>query len=222
MSARFTPHDLIACYQRGVFPMAESRDDPSLFIIDPDRRGILPLDAFHVPRRLKRTLRQDPYSITLNRAFVRVMEGCAEPAEGRENTWINPLIVNLYGALNRMGYAHSLEVWEDGRLVGGLYGVALGGAFFGESMFARARDASKVALVHLVGRLIRSGYRLLDAQFHNPHLEQFGLIEIDRMDFKALLAEALTHRDLPPLDVAPLPGSDAVDIIERFTGEALS
>lgn len=191
MTTRLDPATLLNCYRRGVFPMAESYDDPRLFLVDPDLRGILPLDGFHVPRRLARTVRQDVFELTLNKAFSRVLEGCAAPGIGRENTWINPLIANLFARLHREGHAHSIEVWQEGRLVGGLYGVAIGGAFFGESMFSRARDASKVALVHLVGRLISRGYTLLDAQFHNPHLEQFGLIEIHRADFRAMLSEAL-------------------------------
>ena len=171
--------------------MAESHDDPRLFLVDPELRGILPLDAFHVPKRLARTVRQEVFDVSINRAFSRVLEGCAAPAPSRESTWINPLIHSLYSGLHREGHAHSVEVWSEGRLVGGLYGVSLGGAFFGESMFSRATDASKVALVYLVARLIRQGYTLLDAQFHNPHLEQFGLIEVIRADFQDLLAAAL-------------------------------
>ena len=195
--------------------MAESHDDPRLFLVDPDLRGILPLDAFHVPKRLARPVKQDRFEISINRAFTRVLEGCAAPMPGRESTWINPLIHNLYSALHREGHAHSVEVWEEGRLVGGLYGVAMGGAFFGESMFSRAADASKVALVHLVARLIRQGYTLLDAQFHNPHLEQFGLIEIIRADFKDLLASALRldcRFDAPPETIS---GAEALAIIAQ-------
>ncbi|WP_340692618.1 leucyl/phenylalanyl-tRNA--protein transferase [Hyphomonas sp.] len=192
MSSRFGTLDLLACYRRGVFPMADSRDDPNLFLVDPDMRGILPLDAFHIPRRLKRTVIQEPYRVTADTAFTRVMEFCAEEGAGRESTWINSAILNLYSALHREGHAHSIECWDGDQLVGGLYGVAIGGAFFGESMFSRATDASKIALVHLAARLIAGGYTLLDAQFHNPHLEQFGLIEIPRADFKARLRDALT------------------------------
>ncbi|MEL6957126.1 MAG: leucyl/phenylalanyl-tRNA--protein transferase [Pseudomonadota bacterium] len=215
MSQRLDTAELLRCYRRGIFPMAESHDDPRLFLVDPDLRGILPLDAFHVPKRLARTVRQDRFDVTINRAFARVLEGCAAPAEGRETTWINPLIHNLYSGLHREGHAHSVEVWQDGRLVGGLYGVAIGGAFFGESMFSRATDASKVALVHLVARLLRQGYVLLDAQFHNPHLEQFGLIEIIRADFKELLAEALklTCQFTAPPEI--MTGSEALDLISR-------
>jgi leucyl/phenylalanyl-tRNA--protein transferase len=191
MSSRFGSNDLLACYRRGVFPMGDARDDPNLFLVDPDLRGILPLDGFHIPKRLKRRVRQEPYRVTADTAFTRVMEMCAESADGRETTWINSTILNLYSTLHREGHAHSVECWENGQLVGGLYGVALGGAFFGESMFSRANDASKIALVHLVARLLEGGFVLLDAQFHNPHLEQFGLIEIPRSDFKRRLKAAL-------------------------------
>lgn len=191
MSSRFGSNDLLACYRRGVFPMGDARDDPNLFLVDPDLRGILPLDGFHIPKRLKRRVRQEPYRVTADTAFTRVMEMCAESADGRETTWINSTILNLYSTLHREGRAHSVECWENGQLVGGLYGVALGGAFFGESMFSRANDASKIALVHLVARLLEGGFVLLDAQFHNPHLEQFGLIEIPRSDFKRRLKAAL-------------------------------
>jgi leucyl/phenylalanyl-tRNA--protein transferase len=192
MSARFGTHDLLACYRRGVFPMGDARDDPNLFLVDPDMRGILPLDNFHIPKRLKRRVKQEPFRVTADTAFTRVMEMCAQSAEGRETTWINSSILNLYSSLHREGYAHSIECWdENGQLTGGLYGVALGGAFFGESMFSRATDASKIALVHLVARLIEGGFTLLDAQFHNPHLEQFGLVEIPRAEFKRRLKAAL-------------------------------
>jgi leucyl/phenylalanyl-tRNA---protein transferase len=192
MSARFGTHDLLACYRRGVFPMGDARDDPNLFLVDPDMRGILPLEAFHIPKRLQRRIRQEPFRVTADTAFSRVMEMCAESADGRETTWINSTILNLYSALHREGYAHSIECWDDtGQLVGGLYGVSLGGVFFGESMFSRATDASKIALAYLVARLIEGGYVLLDAQFHNPHLEQFGLVEIPRADFKRRLKVAL-------------------------------
>ena len=192
MSDRFDTTDLLNCYRRGVFPMADSREDMRLFLMDPDLRGVLPLDRFHVPKRLRKTVRQDPFRVTVDTAFNRVIEACAEPHPTRPATWINDPILNLYGALHRQGYAHSVECWtEDGDLVGGLYGVALGGAFFGESMFSRATDASKIALVHLVARLKLGGFELLDAQFHNPHLEQFGLEEISRDEFRAKLWRAL-------------------------------
>lgn len=191
MSARFGTNDLLACYRRGVFPMGDARDDPNLFLVDPDMRGILPLDGFHIPKRLKRRVKQEPFRVTVDTTFTRVMEMCAESADGRETTWINSTILNLYSALHREGHAHSVECWDGDELVGGLYGVAIGGAFFGESMFSRATDASKIALVHLVARLLQGGFVLLDAQFHNPHLEQFGLIETPRVEFKRRLKAAL-------------------------------
>ena len=192
MSDRFDTADLLNCYRRGVFPMADSRDDMRLFLMDPDVRGVLPLDRFRVPSRLRKTVRKNPFRVTVGTAFNRVIEACAEPHPTRPATWINDAILNLYGALHRQGYAHSVECWTDEiELAGGLYGVSLGGAFFGESMFSRATDASKVALVHLVARLKTAGYRLLDAQFHNPHLEQFGLEEVSRDDFRDQLWQAL-------------------------------
>jgi leucyl/phenylalanyl-tRNA--protein transferase len=192
MSARFGPDELIACYRRGVFPMAESREADQLFLVDPDWRGILPLDAFHVPRRLARTVRAETYRATLDHAFDAVMSGCAEPKPGREETWINPAIRALYNELHRRGQAHSVECWDEtGALVGGLYGVSVGAAFFGESMFSRARDASKVALVHLVARLKAGGYQLLDAQFWTAHLSQFGLVQVPRGQFRRRLEAAL-------------------------------
>ncbi|MEM8616559.1 MAG: leucyl/phenylalanyl-tRNA--protein transferase [Pseudomonadota bacterium] len=192
MAQGFGTSDLLDCYRRGVFPMAEARDDRRLFLMDPDRRGILPLDAFHIPRRLRKTLRKDPYRVTADLAFNRVMEACSEAAPNRPTTWINDPILNLYAALHREGHAHSLECWDNhGLLVGGLYGVSLGGAFFGESMFSRATDASKIALCHLVARLRLGGYTLLDAQFWNPHLEQFNLLDISRVEFHERLHTAL-------------------------------
>lgn len=192
MSDRFDTEDLLNCYRRGVFPMADSREDMRLFLMDPDLRGVLPLDSFHVPKRLRKTIRQNRFNITIDTAFNRVMEACAEPHAGRPSTWINDTILNLYSALHREGHAHSVECWDtEKNLVGGLYGVSIGGAFFGESMFSRATDASKTALVHLVARLIAGGYILLDAQFHNPHLEQFGLEEISREAFRQRLWQAL-------------------------------
>jgi leucyl/phenylalanyl-tRNA---protein transferase len=194
MSDRFNADMLLDCYRQGVFPMADSREDMNLFLISPEIRGVLPLDGFHVPRRLRKTVRKDPYRVTIDQAFSRVMEGCAEDTSDRPTTWINVPIQNLYSSLHKRGYAHSVECWdEDGELVGGLYGVSLGAAFFGESMFSRATDASKIALVHLVARLIAGGYELLDAQFHNPHLEQFGLVEMKKADFLARLQSALSH-----------------------------
>ena len=191
---RLTPEILVRAYAAGIFPMAESADDPELFWVDPRRRGILPLDAFHVPHRLRRVVRRQIFEIRCDSAFEDVIRGCAEASEKRPNTWINDEIVRLYAALFAHGAAHSVECWRDGRLVGGLYGVSLGAAFFGESMFSAETDASKVALVHLVARLRLCGFRLLDTQFLTPHLARFGAIEISRKHYHRLLAEALTYR----------------------------
>ena len=187
----FSTDDLLACYRRGVFPMAESREDEGFFIVDPEWRCLFPLDRFHVPRRLARTLRADRFSFTIDRDFAAVIDGCAEPGPDREDTWINPDIRALYMALHAQGVAHSVEARIDGELAGGLYGVAIGGAFFGESMFSRATDASKAALVHLAARLRHGGFKLLDAQFITPHLSQFGAQTIPRRIFQALLEVAL-------------------------------
>jgi leucyl/phenylalanyl-tRNA--protein transferase len=187
----FTVDDLIECYARGVFPMADSRDDERIFLIDPERRGVLPLDAFHVSSRLARTVRSDRFEIRVDTAFREVIEACARPRPEREETWINAGIEALYVALFARGLAHSVECWRDGALVGGLYGVSLGGAFFGESMFSDERDASKVALVHLIARLTAGRYVLLDAQFMTEHLARFGAIEIMRSDYRKRLTAAL-------------------------------
>jgi len=186
-----TPQILLGAYASGIFPMAESRHDPDLYWIDPDVRGILPLTDFHIPRRLRRTLRTGSFDVTADSDFIGVIRGCAEQTRNRPDTWINSEIESLYNALFDMGFAHSIEVWQENDLVGGLYGVALGGAFFGESMFSRTRDASKVALCHLAARLRKGGFVLLDTQFLTKHLRQFGAIEIDRSDYKARLAVAI-------------------------------
>lgn len=190
---RLTPDILIRAYAAGIFPMAESADDPELFWVDPTRRGILPLDAFHVPRRLKRVLRRNVFEVRVDTDFTAVMRGCAEASETRPSTWINDQIIRLYSALFERGAAHSVECWHEGALAGGLYGVSLGAAFFGESMFSRVTDASKVALVELVARLRRGGYRLLDTQFLTPHLARFGGVEISRAHYHRLLAKALRY-----------------------------
>jgi leucyl/phenylalanyl-tRNA--protein transferase len=193
MSRVFGPRELLDCYRRGVFPMADARDDPQLFLVDPDLRGVLPLDRFHLSRSLRKSVRRDVFEIRINTCFSRVMELCAEVAPDRPNTWINAPILNLYSALHRLGHAHSVEAWRDGELVGGLYGVSLKAAFFGESMFSRETDASKVALAHLVARLRAGGYRLLDTQFVTGHLETFGVEEIPRDKFHVLLEDAMMH-----------------------------
>lgn len=186
-----SPEILLRAYAVGLFPMAERHDDPTLYWIDPEKRGILPMDRFHIPRRLRRKVRSQIFEIRCDSAFEQVIRYCAEPAPDRGETWINDEIVRLYIELHRMGRAHSVEAWRDGALVGGLYGVALGAAFFGESMFSHERDASKVALVHLVARLRKSGFRLLDTQFVTRHLAQFGAVEIPRGGYRSLLAGAL-------------------------------
>src|SRR5438552_2056396 len=183
--------------------MAESAGDKELFWVDPTRRGILPLDGFHVPRRLQRVLRRGRFEVRVDTEFAAVIRSCAEASETRPATWINDEIVRLYTALFERGAAHSVECWQEGELVGGLYGVSLGAAFFGESMFSRVTDASKVALVHLVARLRLGGYRLLDTQFLTPHLAQFGALEISRARYHRLLTEALNYRAGFPRD---LPG----------------
>jgi leucyl/phenylalanyl-tRNA--protein transferase len=188
---KITPETLLKAYAAGIFPMAETADDPALYWIDPDVRGILPLDGFHVPQRLGRTVRAGKFSIRVDHDFDAVLKACADPTHGREVTWINSRIAELYRSLHAMGRCHSVEAWQDDKLAGGLYGVRLGAAFFGESMFSKARDASKVALVHLVARLKAGGFSLLDAQFANKHLDQFGLIEIERDDYHKRLNAAL-------------------------------
>jgi leucyl/phenylalanyl-tRNA--protein transferase len=189
-----TPDLLLEAYAAGIFPMAESAEDPELFWVDPVRRGIIPLDAFHVPRRLRRTMRGGGFEIRCDTVFAEVMRGCAAASSDRPQTWINEEIIALYTALFRRGAAHSVEAWHEGKLVGGLYGVHIGAAFFGESMFSRVTDASKIALVHLVARLRQGGFTLLDTQFVTRHLERFGAIEISRRDYHARLKAALRHK----------------------------
>ncbi len=191
MPALSAADELIACYRRGVFPMADARGDDRIYLIDPETRGIIPLNGFHLARRLARTVRSDRFEVRIDTAFPAVVEACAAPRPGRMETWINGQIQALYGELFARGQAHSVETWDEGRLVGGLYGVSLGGAFFGESMFSDARDASKVALVHLIARLKVGGYGLLDAQFMTDHLATFGAQEISRAQYRARLAAAL-------------------------------
>jgi leucyl/phenylalanyl-tRNA--protein transferase len=188
---QITPELLLYAYAHGAFPMARSRHSDSLVWLMPEARGILPLDRFHVPRRLARVIRGQSFEVRIDSAFRKVMLACAAPAAGREESWINADIVEAYCELHRRGQAHSVECWRNKQLVGGLYGVELGGAFFGESMFSRERDASKVALVHLAARLIKGGYELLDTQFMTPHLAQFGGIEIPRKEYLRRLGEAL-------------------------------
>jgi leucyl/phenylalanyl-tRNA---protein transferase len=185
------PDLLLRAYSVGVFPMASTRDAADVFWVEPKKRGVLPLDGFHLSRSLAKTIRSDKYRVTVDTAFERVVAACAEVTGERPDTWINPSIQTAYAALHQRGYAHSVESWSDGELVGGLYGVRLGGAFFGESMFSRARDASKVALAHLVARLKAGGFGLLDCQFQTEHLASLGTIEVTREDYVALLDAAL-------------------------------
>jgi leucyl/phenylalanyl-tRNA--protein transferase len=184
----FTTDQLLAAYASGYFPMAENRDDPEIHWFYPEARGIIPLDNFHVPQSLAKFIKKKPFEITTDQAFPEVIAACAERDDG---TWINDTILKLYNELAQKGFAHSVECWREGKLVGGLYGVALGGAFFGESMFSREENASKVALVHLVQLLKTAGYALLDAQYVNEHLKQFGIIEIPREEYLERLQEAL-------------------------------
>jgi leucyl/phenylalanyl-tRNA--protein transferase len=212
-SPEITPEVLLRAYACGIFPMAESVDDPSLFWVEPEIRGLIPLDGFRLASRLARTVRSDAFRVTINTAFKAVIDGCAEPHPGRNDTWINRRIRELYIGLHAIGHCHSVEAWQDDELVGGLYGVSLGRAFFGESMFHRARDASKVALVHLVARLIAGGFVLLDTQFVTDHLRSFGAIEVPRRRYRAMLDAAITgHADfarLPPR----ISGAEALRII---------
>lgn len=189
-----TPELLLRAYAAGIFPMAESRHDPSIFWVDPEVRAILPLDGLRTSRRLRRTLRQAPFEVSADTAFAEVIGACAEITPQRRDTWINAEIERAYIELHELGHAHSIECWHDGNLVGGLYGVALGGAFCGESMFSRATDASKVALVHLVARLRYGGFALLDVQFTTDHLKRFGVIELPARQYLRRLNGALAVR----------------------------
>ncbi len=202
---RLTPELLIRAYAAGIFPMAESRKARHVFWIDPKVRGILPLDGVHVPRSLRKVIRRRPFDVRCDTEFDAVIRGCAQPADGRRDTWINEEILRAYSELHKLGFAHSVECWRDDRLVGGLYGVSLGGAFFGESMFSEERDASKVALVHLVARLRFGGFVLLDVQFVTDHLARFGTIEISARDYhdrleKALKLQARFYSEIDPED----------------------
>jgi leucyl/phenylalanyl-tRNA---protein transferase len=207
-----TPEVLLKAYACGIFPMAESAEDPALYWIEPERRGLIPLDAFRVPTRLARTLRADRFTVIADRNFDAVIDACAEPRPGRSRTWINTRISALYRKLHRRGHCHSIEVYQGDELVGGLYGVNLGRAFFGESMFHRARDASKVALVHLVARLKAGGFQLLDTQFVTDHLKIFGATEVSRRQYHKLLEAALVGEgDFTALPAGvPISGAEAL------------
>lgn len=211
-----TPDLLLRAYAVGIFPMAESRRDQEIHWIDPEVRGIIPLTEFHVPKRLRRRVRRGDFEVTADSAFQDVIAGCAEPTEDRPDTWINPMIERLYRDLHELGFGHSVECWQGGELVGGLYGVALGGAFFGESMFSRVTDASKTALVHLVLRLEMGGFKLLDTQFTTPHLNQFGAMEIRRDQYRHLLAEAVPAAAHFPREVSDC---DLRTFLDRHAGQ---
>ena len=217
IAIEITPEVLLKAYACGIFPMAESADDPALYWIEPQARGVLPLESMHVPKRLSRTIRSSRFEVRVDTDFEGVIVGCAASRPGRRSTWINGRIRHLYGALFARGHCHTVETWLDGRLVGGLYGVELGGAFFGESMFSTETDASKVALVYLVARLIKGGFTLLDTQFVTDHLRQFGTVELDKASFHVELERALLKdgnflalaRDASPDDVlAIIRGAD--------------
>ncbi|MGB7336012.1 MAG: leucyl/phenylalanyl-tRNA--protein transferase [Salaquimonas sp.] len=209
-----TPEVLLKAYSIGIFPMAESADDPELFWVEPEMRGILPLDEFHIPKSLQKAMRKNPFEVRIDSAFMQVVEACAEPGPGRDNTWINRQIKKLYWQLFEMGHCHSVECWNDGELVGGLYGVQLGGAFFGESMFSRQTNASKIALAHLVHRMRAGGFLLLDTQFATKHLERFGVLEIPKKQYGGLLAEAIAL----DADFNPYEGGGTSDsILQSFS-----
>ena len=208
-----TPELMLRAYRIGLFPMAESREARTLYWLDPEQRGVIPLDGFHLSRRLARRIRQAPYVITANREFERVIDECAAPRPSSPESWINAEIRSLFLTLHEQGHAHSVEAWRDGELVGGLYGVALGGAFFGESMFSRADDASKIALVHLVARLRLGGFALLDAQFQTSHLAQFGTEEVPRAIYKRLLSVAV---EVPAQFMAEVPEELLTEEIARL------
>lgn len=215
-TSEITPEVLLRAYACGIFPMAESADDPTLFWVEPELRGVIPFDGFRVTSRLARTVRSDAFTVTVDTAFKAVIAGCAAPQPGRDDTWINKRIRDLYLGLYTSGHCHSVEVWQDDNLVGGLYGVSLGRAFFGESMFHTARDASKVALVHLVARLIAGGFELLDTQYVTEHLKTFGAVEISRRRYRALLDKAISGApaEFRKLDTTqPVKGEQALAII---------
>ncbi len=216
----FGPDELLNCYANGVFPMGEARDDPRVFLVEPDQRGVIPLDGFRIPGRLQRTVRSGAFNVRIDTAFDAVLDACAAPAPGREDSWINGPIRRLYAELNARGHAHSVECWRDERLVGGLYGVTLGGAFFGESMFSRERDASKVALVHLVARLRRGGWRLLDAQFLTAHLGQFGAVEMPQAAYLKVLEAVRPLRPDKASLANPMSGAEAVAYALQPTTQA--
>ena len=207
-----TPEVLLKAYACGIFPMAEDADDPTLYWIEPERRGIIPLSGFHIAARLARTVRTTPFVVRVDHDFAAVVAGCAAPGAGRRRTWINARIRALYHGLHDRGYCHSVEVYDGEALVGGLYGVSLGGVFFGESMFHRARDASKIALVHLVARLKLGGFELLDTQFLTDHLKMFGATEVAQERYGRLLAKAIRGEADMSVFRRALSGSEAIKL----------
>jgi leucyl/phenylalanyl-tRNA--protein transferase len=192
-----TPQILLKAYSCGLFPMSESADDPELFWVDPEVRGIIPLDKFHIPRSLKKVINRGIFDIKINTDFPQVMRECAKETDDRPTTWINDTILKLYHELHLTGHAHSIEAWKDGELVGGLYGVSLGSAFFGESMYSRATDASKVCLAFLVKHMIKNNFTLLDTQFTTDHLIRFGAVDIPRDEYSILLSKAMEVHSIP-------------------------
>lgn len=215
MTEYITPEDALSAYAAGIFPMSDSAHDPEIFWVEPRQRGIIPLDGLHISRRLARTVKSDLYEVTIDKDFEQLIDACAAPAEDRQDTWINQPIRNLFLELHGLGVAHSVECWRDGELAGGLYGMALAGAFFGESMVSLQRDASKVALVHLVARLITGGYTLLDTQFTTPHLESLGCVEVSREDYQQRLAKALENQGRFGALPASISGVEALQSITQ-------
>ncbi len=210
MLPRLTPEIMLRAYEAGLFPMAEDTDDPELHWFDPDPRAVLPLDRLHVPRSLRRSVRRAPYAIRVDTAFAQVLDRCGPSRPDGARSWLNREIAEACLGLHRLGHAHSVEAWQGEELVGGLYGVALGSAFFGESMFSSATDASKIALVHLAARLVAGGFTLLDTQFVNDHLLQFGVVEIPRPDYKRRLAGAVRK------PATFLPDGDEAELVDAF------
>ncbi len=208
---------LLRAYANGIFPMSESRHDPHISWFDPDKRGVLPLETFHLPRRLARTVRQDRYRVSVDEAFLEVIEGCASPRPGRWTTWINSAIIDMFTGLHSIRHAHSVECWDGDELVGGLYGVSLGAAFFGESMFSTRDNASKVALAHLMARLHHGGFRLLDTQFVTAHLEGFGAVEITRAAYLRRLKSAVTKDAEFYRLAAGTPGTEILALLQSMT-----
>ncbi len=217
-----TPELLLYAYASGLFPMADDRDDPTIHWVDPENRGMIRLDRFHVPRRLARVIRQGRFEIRTDTAFAAVIRSCAESRPNRPRTWLNDQLIDLYCALHDLHYAHSIECWRDEELVGGVYGVSLGGAFFGESMFSRERDASKVALTALVDRLNQGGYRLLDTQFLTDHLSQFGAVEIPRDAYHRRLKDALKVQAVFYSDGGAIVSGTPWELMPSATGSSQS